>query len=146
MNILTTQIFSRTSLAQTKHNILFWVGNSYRQKLWGQPHQKAQFRNFINAIFFRSWEHGLKTVDATHRVSQISYTPPPNPTLQMQFLFFFRNTEYNVDAHTHAHHHTHGLTQRLLRTGVTELQDWRSHHMCLAINGNVASHWKNRPL
>jgi hypothetical protein len=70
------------------------------------------------------------------------------------YLSFFWETQYKrkrsyTRAYTHPYERTHAhptpmsTSERLSRQ--IESWDWRSHHGRLAIDGNVASHWKNIP-
>jgi hypothetical protein len=74
--------------------------------------------------------------------------------VQKWWFFFFWETQYKrkrsyTRAYTHPYERTHAhptpmsTSERLSRQ--IRSWDWRSHHGRLAIDGNVASHWKNIP-
>jgi hypothetical protein len=67
---------------------------------------------------------------------------------------FFLETQYKrkrsyTRAYTHPYERTHAHPTPMSTSGRLSRQigswDWRSHHGRLAIDGNVASHWKNIP-
>jgi hypothetical protein len=52
-------------------------------------------------------------------------------------FFFFQNTQYIGDTHN-------ARTLIPMETVPANPQDWQSHHRRLAVNGNVAYHWKHK--
>jgi len=53
------------------------------------------------------------------------------------FINQWNRTQESLDPTPYPYEH-------LRKTGPAYPRDWRSHHSCLAVNGNIAYHWKNK--